>query len=126
MNQNSEHEFESEQNPPASSPIPHAVGWTFIAIYLVIATLMFYDAKTCAEMLCDLAALPALFPFGFLFYWLVDSNYFSYPTSSGLPGDHLRSWYFILPTVVANSVFYYWAGRMLATLAHKAGRVLRR
>lgn len=114
---------------PGQSPISRRhriVGWIFMSGYLVIATLAFYEAKNCTGMLCDLVALPALFPFGFMFYWLIDSNYFSYPTSSGIPGDHLRSWYFILPTLAVNAIFFYWAGRTLVTLARWARKVARR
>lgn len=125
MKQSNKDQVVSKQSQSPSFAKHHTVGWVFMAGYLVMAALAFYEANTCAEMLCDLVALPALFPFGFMFYWLIDSAYFSYPTSSGIPGDHLRSWYFIVPTVLLNTVFFYWAGRTLARLAHWAGRILK-
>ena len=91
-------------------------GWGLLATYLILAGFLFRDASTCAGWGCDLAALPAVFPFGFPVAWLFDGidDLFVLPD---LTAGLLRKWHFILPTVIGNAIFYFWVGSQLEKLA---------
>lgn len=90
-------------------------GWGLLAAYLILAGFLFRDASTCAGWGCDLAALPAVFPFGFAVAWLYDGidHLFVLPD---LTAGLLRKWHFILPTVIGNAIFYFWVGSQLEKL----------
>jgi hypothetical protein len=98
-------------------------GWAFVAAYLVLAAFRFHHALTCSGWVCDLAALPAVVPLGFPLAWLTDWVHAFFPIPGHAPTFHLRNWYFILPTVSANAILYYWLGRYAERLV---GRRLRR
>ncbi|MFU8831794.1 MAG: hypothetical protein ACNA7J_06510 [Wenzhouxiangella sp.] len=83
-------------------------GWTLVATYLLVAGVAWYEAFTCTGWACDLAAIPAFFPLGL-------------PIAS-LTGWWTGEWYFIAPTVLANSLFYYWLGHLLDGLVNHLRR----
>ena len=85
-------------------------GWTLVATYLLVAGITWYEAFTCTGWVCDLVALPGIFPMGFPIAWLTGWI------------NHLREWYFIVPTVLANSLFYYWLGHLLGGLFNRLRR----
>lgn len=95
-------------------------GWAFVALYLVVAAILFGRAFTCTGWVCDLVALPAAAPVGFLVSgvlgWLDELFVFPGYSSSGL----LRNPWFIVPTVLGNAVLYYGIGALAARLAHRA------
>lgn len=94
-------------------------GWLFSIGYVVVASILFYQALTCSGWGCDLVALPAAFPLGFPIAWLTDwiDSWFLFPGHT--PSFHLRNWYFIIPTLIANSLFYYWLGKFIGVVTHK-------
>lgn len=92
-------------------------GWALLSAYLVLAVAAWYEALTCTGWVCDLAAIPAIFPLGFPIAWFTDWIDALFHIPGHVPTFHLRNWYFIIPTVIANSVFYYWLGMMLGRLA---------
>ena len=94
-------------------------GWLFSVSYVSMASLLFYKALTCSGWVCNLVALPAVFPFGFPIAWLTDWIDAWLHIPGHVPTFHLRNWYYIVPTVVANSCFYYWLGKLLCVLVHK-------
>lgn len=98
-------------------------GWAFVVAYLILAALLFYQALTCRDWVCDLVALPVALPLGFPISWLIDRIDFYFQIPGHVRSSHFRNWYFILPTVSANTIFYFWAGRLLET---SASRLLRR
>jgi len=67
-------------------------------------------------------ALPAALPLGFPIAWLTDwlDTIFLFPGHTQT--FHLRNWYFVLPTMVTNALFYYWVGRLLGRLARSRSR----
>lgn len=99
------------------------IGWFLGIAYLLLAGLLFYRAQTCTGWVCDLVALPAAVPFGFPIGWLTDWIDYWFQIPGHTPTAHFRNWYFILPTVVANTVFYYWLGFLVSwiwgRLSHK-------
>lgn len=92
-------------------------GWAFVALYLVFAAVLFGRASTCTGWVCDLIALPAAAPVGFLVGGVLDwlDQLFVFPgySSSGL----LRNPWFIVPTVLGNAVLYYGIGTLAGRLA---------
>lgn len=94
-------------------------GRALVAGYLVLAAVAWYQAFTCTGWVCDLAAIPAVFPLGFPIAWLTDWIDVYFPIPGHVPTFHMRNWYFIVPTVLANSVFYYWLGHLLGGLVDR-------
>lgn len=94
-------------------------GWLFSFGYFAVASMLFYQANTCSGWVCDLVALPAAFPLGFPIAWLTDwvDSWFSIPGHT--PSFHFRNWYFIVPTLIANSIAYYWLGKLIAVVTHR-------
>lgn len=88
-------------------------GWGFSVAYVAMAGYLFYRAATCSGWVCDLVALPAAFPLGFPIAWVTDwiDSLFLIPGHAAT--FHFRNSYFIIPTVMANAVFYYWLGKRL-------------
>ncbi len=79
-------------------------GLVFAGLYVIAATAMFFVALTCSsDWMCDLIALPAFVPAGYL-YWLPFSGQFNY-----IP-DPVRRWEFIIPALITNAALYYLAG----------------
>ena len=81
--------------------------------------MLFYQAYTCSGWVCDLVAVPAAFPLGFPIAWITDwiDSWFSIP--GHIPSFHFRNWYFMVPTLIANSIAYYWLGKWVAVVTHK-------
>lgn len=94
-------------------------GWTFLVAYVAFAGYSFYRALTCTGWACDLVALPAAFPLGFPIGWLTDGIDYLFTIPGHAPTFHLRNWYFIVPTVTANAVLYYWVGKQFEALVRK-------
>lgn len=99
-------------------------GWVFAGLYGIAAAVLFYRASACTGWVCDLVALPAVVPSGFvvgpLLEWL-DSVYL-FPGYS--PSAALRSPYFIVPTVLGNLVFFYGLGALAARGAKRLRSLL--
>ena len=94
------------------------IGCVLLTAYFILAVYLFHQALTCKGWVCDLVALPAAFPLGFPIAWLFDGIDYLFvlpDLTSGL----LRKWYFILPTVLANAIFYFWAGWQLEKLVRR-------
>lgn len=91
-------------------------GWAFSTAYLALAVISFREALTCSGWACDLAAIPATVPFGFPIGWLTDGLDQMFRIPGHIPSFHMRNWYFILPTVLANLLFYFWLGRQAERL----------
>ncbi|QTF93726.1 hypothetical protein [Halomonas sp. BM-2019] len=94
-------------------------GWLLSACYIAMAGILFYQALTCSGWMCDLVALPTVFPLGFPIAWLIDWIDAWWHIPGHVPTFQLRNGYFILPTVIANAIFYYGLGKLLAILAHR-------
>lgn len=73
------------------------VGAFFAVAYVALALPLFFRAATCSGWACDLVALPAAFPLGFLFSWAFDV-------------PNLRTLSLIVPTVIGNALFYFGFG----------------
>ncbi len=88
------------------------LGWGMLGAYLILAFFAFREALTCSGWACD----PAAFPLGFPIAWFIDwlDSLFGIP--SHVVSVHFRNWYYIVPTVTANAVFYYFAGSLLAVV----------
>lgn len=93
-------------------------GWLLAGCYVVIAGLLFYRASSCSGWVCDLVALPAAFPFGFPIAWLIDAMDSWLLIPGHTPTFHFRSLYFIVPTMIANALLYFWIGKALGMLTH--------
>lgn len=109
--------------PDGSSTRTSRAGLVLAAVYLLLATLLFHEALTCVGWVCDLVSLPVVLPFGWPIAWLTDRLHGIFPIPGHTVTAHLRNWYFILPTALANTLFYYWLGRQLERLVR---RLLRR
>jgi hypothetical protein len=94
-------------------------GVILMAVYLVIGGILFYEALTCSGWLCDLTALPAVFPVGLPIAWITDWINYMYQIPGHVPTFHIRNWYFIVPTMLANAVFYYCLGSLGGRLIRK-------
>ena len=94
------------------------VGWVFVAVYVALASFLVYSAFTCTGWVCDIVELPATVPFGLLYLgllrWLNPLFVFGSITYSPF-----RNWYFIIPTLVGNSVIFYWLGVGIGKLCTK-------
>lgn len=96
-------------------------GWGLLTAYLIAAGFLFQEALTCSGWVCHLVAMPVVFPLGFPIAWLFErmDYLFVLPAlTAGLPGK----WHFILPTLLANAVFYFWAGCQLEKLLTRLHR----
>ena len=93
-----------------------------MAAYVISAGFLFHEALTCMGFLCHLVALIPAFPLGFLIAWLFEGMDYLFVLPD-LASNLTRKWHFILPTVLANAGFYFWAGWQLEKLVR---RLLRR
>ncbi len=96
--------------------------WVLMASYVILAGPLFYQAFTCTRWVCDFLALPAAVPLGFPIAGMFEAIDYVF-VMPDLTTGILRRWYFILPTVLANAIFYFWAGWQLEKLVT---RLLRR
>ena len=94
----------------------------FVAAYLLAASSLVYLAFTCIGWMCDVVEIPAAVPLGFLYlallHWL--NPIFEFGSIAYAP---FRNWFFIVPTLIGNSIIFYWLGvgveRMLIKFAGK-------
>lgn len=91
-------------------------GWVLLFVYLILAAYLFHEALTCRDWVCDLVALPAVFPLGFVIIWLLQGVDYVFVLPPELTQGLLRKWPFILSTVLINAMFYFWAGWQLEQL----------
>lgn len=100
-------------------------GWAFVIVYLVLASFFVYQAFTCSGWLCDLAGIPAALPFGAIYLavlqWLDPIYVFGSITYAPF-----RNWWFIIPTLIVNSLICYWLGSGIGKLCAKLFRRLPR
>lgn len=94
-------------------------GWALSSAYIALAGVLWYQAFTCSGWVCDLVALPAVFPLGFPIAWVTDWIDSLVLIPGHTPTFHMRNWYFIIPTVAANAVFYYWLGKLVGLLVNR-------
>jgi hypothetical protein len=94
------------------------IGWVFVAIYLVMASYLVYQAFTCTGWVCDLVEFPATIPFGLLYLallkWLNPIFVFG-----SITYNPFKNWFFIIPTLVGNSIVFYWLGVGIGKLCMK-------
>jgi hypothetical protein len=94
------------------------IGRVFVVIYLVAASFLIYLAFTCSGWVCDVVELPVTIPFGFL--WLILLQWldpiFAFGSITYAP---FKNWFFIIPTLVGNSVIFYWLGVGIGKLCIK-------
>lgn len=97
------------------------VGWAFVAIYLALASYLVYLAFSCVGWVCDIVEFPAAVPVGLLYLALLKwlNPIFVFGSITYAP---FKNWYFIIPTMVGNSVVFYWLGAGIGKLCLKATR----
>jgi hypothetical protein len=100
-----------------------------VLVYLALSTVLIYRAFTCSDWLCDLVEFPVAIPFGLLYLLVLRllNPIFAFGSITYAP---FRNWFFIIPTLLGNSVLFYWAGSGVAKLSsrllgrdHKQGSV---
>lgn len=98
------------------------MGWTLVIVYLLLAAFLIYQAFTCTGWVCDLVEVPAAVPFGLIYLALLQwlDPIFVFGSITYAP---FRNWFFIIPTLLGNSLLYYWLGLGIGKLW---GRWLRR
>ena len=67
-------------------------GWMLATAYIVFAGIAFGRALTCSGWVCDLVALPAIFPLGVPFAWFIDWLDWLYTIPGHTRTFHLRNW----------------------------------
>lgn len=97
-------------------------GWVLLVAYLILAAYLFHEALTCRDWVCDLVALPAVFPLGFGIVWLLQGLDYLFVLPPELTQGLLRKWPFILSTVLINAMFYFCAGWQLEKLLRRLRR----
>jgi len=97
------------------------VGWVLVVLYLAGSAILIYQAFTCTGWLCDLVEFPAAIPFGLLYLMLLRAlnPIFQFGSVTYSP---FRNWFFIIPTLLGNSVVFYWIGVGIAKLSAKLAR----
>jgi len=85
------------------------IGWAFVAVYLAGAACLIYLAFTCVGWVCDIIEFPAAVPFGLLYLALLKwlNPVFAFGSITYSP---FRNWFFIVPTLIGNSIVFYWLG----------------
>ena len=99
--------------PPKSK-----LGWAFAIVYLILASVLVYQALTCTGWVCDLVEFPAAIPFGLIYLVVLQrlDPIFFFGSITYAP---FRNWAFIVPTLIGNSLFYYWLGLGIAKVCAK-------
>lgn len=109
-------------NPGMRFPKSSA-GWVFVAIYLAASLWLVHQAFTCTGWMCDMVEIPATVPFALVYFPLLRllNPIFLFGSITYAP---FRNWYFIVPTLLGNSIIYYWLGvgvrRLYVSLSRKA------
>lgn len=98
---------------------PSTTSTVLVVAYLALAVVAFHHARTCTGWVCDLGALPAALPLGLPIAWLFEWADLRIVLPSGVAPVTFRTWSFIVPTVVANVVFYHGIGRLLDAAARR-------
>jgi len=106
-------------SPPPGCLWRSPTGWALLTAYLIPAGLLFYRALTCTGWVCDLVALPVAIPLGLPIAWLTDWIHAQVEIPGHIKSFHFRNTYFILPTVAANAILYYWVGRQIERLIRR-------
>ena len=85
------------------------IGWLFVLLYLAVSSVLIYQAFTCIGWVCDIVEFPAAIPFGLLYLFLLRllNPVFVFGSITYAP---FTNWYFIIPTLVGNSIVFYWIG----------------
>ncbi len=96
--------------------LPRSIaGWICVVFYCGLAGYLLVQAFTCGDWVCDLVALPATVPFGLVYLAVLKAldPVYSFGDITFAP---FRNWLFIVPTIAANAVIYYWLGVGIAKL----------
>ncbi len=97
------------------------LGWVLVVLYLAFSSVLIYQAFTCTGWVCDLVEFPAAIPFGLLYLLLLRALNPMFAFGS-ITYDPFRNWFFIIPTLVGNSVVFYWIGVGIGKLGAKVMR----
>lgn len=83
------------------------IAWGFVGIYLAFSAYLIYQAFTCTGWLCDLVEFPAVIPFGLVYLLLLRllNPLFAFGSVTYAP---FENWFFIVPTLIGNSIIIYW------------------
>jgi len=85
-------------------------GWILVAIYLIAAFFLFWDALTCVGVDCDLRAWPVFVPAGLAYY--AGSNFLlGYAPATPI------EWRLITPSILTNVILYYFVGYLIGRFA---------
>lgn len=90
--------------------------------YLALAAFFIYQAFTCIGWVCDLVEFPVTIPFGLLYLALLKllDPIFAFGSITYAP---FRNWFFIVPTLIGNSIIFYWLGVGIAKLFARPKKV---
>jgi ABC-type sulfate transport system permease component len=97
------------------------VGWVCVGFYLAVAAFLINQAFSCSDWLCDLVEFPVTIPFGLLYLEvlrLLAPNF----VFGSLTYAPFRNWFFIIPTLIGNSIIFYWLGVRIAKLFSKLSK----
>ncbi len=95
---------------PKMRMLKSVTGLLFAGVYLAAAIVMFAGITNCSGMFCDLEAWPVVVPFGFVCIYVVKALDLIYFFGSSYTMYRWSNPAFMLPTMVGNLVFYYYAG----------------
>lgn len=109
-------------NQARPSPFRSRLAWTFSALYLLAAAVIFREALTCTTIACDLVAIPVALPTGLVLSPLLDWIHFFLPIPTYDPSNSLRDPLFIGLVVTANTLFYFGAGVLLSRWIYRRRR----
>jgi len=90
----------------------------FLVLYWAAASPLIHEALTCTVWFCDLVEFWVALPFGAI-YLLVLKLLDPVAGFGSITYAPFRNWVFIVPTLIANSVIYYWVGVGVAKLFAK-------
>lgn len=91
-----------------TSILKSKAGLTLAAIYLVVSTIILYEALHCRDgFFCGITAIPVLIPAGIV-YLLLFSKYLTSPP--------ILQWPLLIPTLGTNALLYYLLGRWIGRL----------
>ena len=81
---------------------------------LTLAAWLIYQAFTCPDWLCDLVEFPVTIPFGLVYLGVLRVF------AGGLGYSPFRNWFFVIPTLIGNSIIFYWLGAGIAKIFSRA------
>jgi len=94
------------------------IDWILVVLYWAAAAPLIHEALTCTVWFCDLVEFWVALPFGAI-YLLVLKLLDPVAGFGSITYAPFRNWVFIVPTLIANSVIYYWVGVGVAKLFAK-------